>query len=115
MNTIHNIELCTLDELRENTALGFTAETTKTDVDIFIVKKNNLVYGYINRCPHTGAPLEWIPNQFLSLDTQFIQCSLHGARFSINKGKCVHGPCNGQGLTAIKLIMKDNKIYWGNS
>lgn len=112
METIYNIELCDLNELEENTALGFAADVTKTDVDIFIVKKNNFVYGYINSCPHTGAPLEWMPNQFLSLDTKSIQCSLHGARFSISEGKCLYGPCNGQSLTTIRLLIKDNKIYW---
>jgi len=67
------------------------------------VKKDNALHAYVNQCPHVGAPLEWIPDQFLDADAQFIQCAVHGAAFAIDNGACAGGPCNGVGLTALPM------------
>jgi nitrite reductase/ring-hydroxylating ferredoxin subunit len=85
---------------------------TGANQEIFIVNKMGRYYGYINSCPHTGAPLEWMPNQFLSLDGEHIQCSLHGARFTIDQGLCIHGPCLGQSLAPVELDITAGIIYW---
>ena len=69
----------------------------------FVVKKDNALHAYVNQCPHVGAPLEWIPDQFLDADAQFIQCAVHGAAFAIDNGACAGGPCNGVGLTALLM------------
>jgi len=69
----------------------------------FVVKKDNALHAYVNQCPHVGAPLEWIPDQFLDADAQFIQCAVHGAAFAIDNGACAGGPCNGVGLTALPM------------
>ena len=69
----------------------------------FVVKKDNVLHAYVNQCPHVGAPLEWIPDQFLDADAQFIQCAVHGAAFAIDNGACAGGPCNGVGLTALPM------------
>jgi nitrite reductase/ring-hydroxylating ferredoxin subunit len=54
-----------------------------------------------NACPHTGAPLNWLPDVFLSLDGKHIQCSLHGALFEPDTGRCIYGPCLGRHLEPI--------------
>lgn len=79
---------------------------------VFVINKHGNYYGFINSCPHTGAPLEWMPNQFLSLDGEHIQCSLHGARFTIDRGLCIYGPCLGQSLKSIELNITNDMIYW---
>lgn len=109
---MHSIELCRVDEISEGSSRGFSADDTKSTVDIFVVNRDGQFYGYINSCPHTGAPLEWMPNQFLSLDGTEIQCALHGARFTIEHGDCVMGPCVGQRLSSIPLEIKNRRIIW---
>ena len=64
----------------------------------------------MNQCPHVGAPLEWIPDQFLDADAQFIQCAVHGAAFVIDDGACAGGPCNGVGLTALPLLQEGDHV-----
>lgn len=108
----HSIELCSVNELSENTARGFSADETGADIDVFLVCQQGQVFGYVNSCPHTGAPLDWQPNQFLSLDKDAIQCSLHGARFGIQDGACLGGPCSGDGLSPIRISIEDQKVYW---
>ena len=93
-------KLCHLDELSDPGSKGFDLEPP-----VFIVKKNSQVYGYLNHCPHTGVNLEWLPNDFLNIDKTCIQCSLHGATFTIESGSCIQGPCNGTGLTPVNLTI----------
>lgn len=79
---------------------------------VFVINKDDQYFGFVNSCPHTGAPLEWMPDQFLSLDGEHIQCSLHGARFTVNRGLCIYGPCLGQSLQSIELDITNGVIYW---
>ena len=78
---------------------------------LIAIKKDGQLHLYLNRCPHRGIPLEWLPDQFLDLDRAFIQCSTHGALFQIETGECIQGPCQGQSLTPIPFSIKDGTIY----
>ena len=40
---------------------------------------------------------------FLTPDQQHLQCSRHGARFLIEDGYCVNGPCAGKSLNEVKV------------
>ena len=78
-----------------------------------LVKKDSQVYGYKNKCPHAGVNLEWQPDDFLNLEKALIQCSVHGAQFMIESGRCISGPCNGDYLDSIELeIDEAGDIYF---
>ena len=79
--------------------------------EIFLVRRNQRVHGYFNACPHTGAPLNWGADEFLSLDGQHIQCALHGALFRIHDGYCVWGPCLHRSLEALALAIEDGQVF----
>ena len=104
-------DICAIDEIPENEARGFTMEIDSGALEFFIIRKNNQIYGYINQCPHTGVNLNWKPDQFLNLDNELIQCSTHGARFRINDGYCVYGPCAGRSLRPVALDINDERIF----
>lgn len=69
-----------------------------------VIREGGSVRSFLNRCPHTGAPMDWVPGQFLD-ETGHIQCSLHGARFRTEDGYCISGPCAGQSLTAVVVTV----------
>ena len=72
-----------------------------------------MIFMAISTAVHTlCAPLEWMPDQFLSLDGQYIQCGLHGAHFEIDSGLCIDGPCITQSLTPIVIKFSDGKVLW---
>lgn len=98
--------LCALNELTDNGAKGFDIAGRK----LFAVRKGDSIYLYENSCPHKGIPLEWMPDTFLDPDKQFIQCSTHGALFTIDQGLCIAGPCNGASLKPVKFEVIDNRI-----
>lgn len=107
------LRLCDLAELPDPGTRGF--EIPQGDqalpFSLFVVRKGGQVYGYRNSCPHTGAPLEWMPDQFLDRDNSFIECALHGALFDIEHGRCLRGPCVGDHLQRLAVSVHDGGVW----
>ena len=111
MNETSRYLLCRLDELADPGSTGSQADLGDAVHGILVVRRNNRVYGYINRCPHTGGPLDWMPDRFLSVDKHHIQCATHDALFRLDDGMCVAGPCAGDRLTPVPLQLEAGNIY----
>ena len=107
----NRIPLCDLKDLPQRCSRGFSVKTCFGYEDIFVVHKQGRLFAYRNSCPHTGVPLEWVPDQFLDLDGSFIECATHGALFTIEEGKCVSGPCAGDSLQPVRLDVDDGVVY----
>jgi nitrite reductase/ring-hydroxylating ferredoxin subunit len=76
----------------------------------FLVRKGDQVFAYVNRCPHTGSPLNRSPDGFLGSNNQLIMCRSHGAMFEIESGICVAGICSGQSLQKLPIHARDGVI-----
>ena len=95
--------LCRLDAIEDGEGKGFTLGDGPDALEIVVVREDERVYGYVNSCPHTGTPLEWIEDQFMSEDGGHILCHTHGALFRIEDGHCVAGPCAGDALRPVAV------------
>lgn len=107
------IYLCNQNELEEYQTRGFDIElgSDKT-LDFFLLKQDGEVRAYLNFCPHLGIPLNWQPDQFMSLEGTHIQCSTHGALFQLEDGYCFSGPCRGESLTPLNIkISATGDVY----
>ncbi len=100
-----------ISNLTEGEALSFEFQKDEQKLRGFLIMQNANVHAYVNRCPHTGVNLEWQPNQFLDRTGQFIQCATHGARFNIQDGLCIYGPCQGRSLIPIPIEIFESKIF----
>ena len=103
--------LVSLHELSDPGSMGFSLPLQGETLEGFLVQKETRVFAYRNRCPHTGAPLDWSPDQFLDPDAAFIQCAMHGALFQIENGLCVFGPCVHQQLEPLPLTIRDEQVF----
>ncbi len=101
------ITLCHIDDIAEGKTRGFEVG----DLKIIALKKNAAVHLYVNRCPHLGLNLEFQPDDFLNYDETFIQCSTHGAMFTLDTGECVLGPCKGASLQEINFTLDGETIF----
>ncbi|HUI22068.1 MAG TPA: Rieske 2Fe-2S domain-containing protein [Methylocella sp.] len=73
---------------------------------IVVVRKNAKEYfGYVNACPHEGIWLNIGAGTFFDADRKFIRCGRHGAKFEIETGSCVEGPCRPASLEPIALAV----------
>jgi nitrite reductase/ring-hydroxylating ferredoxin subunit len=52
-----------------------------------------------------------VDHQFLDIEGSLIQCAVHDARFLIETGECVFGPCPGQRLESLPIVIEDENIY----
>ncbi len=114
MDELGSRALCRWDELADPATRGFILASELGGYEIFIVRSGEQIFAYRNHCPHTGAPLDWQPDQFLDVDKMFIQCAFHGALFRIEDGYCVRGPCTGQSLESVPVRLENGLVVLGD-
>ena len=78
----------------------------------FALRIDGRVVAYLNRCAHVPTEMDWQPGQFLDSERQFIVCSVHGATYEPETGRCVGGPCGGGRLVVIAVEERDGEVYW---
>ena len=119
--------LCRLDDIAVPGSKGFGFGSGAMRREIFVVRDgtgdHGGVHGFENVCPHEDMILDAVPDQFLTLDKKYILCVNHWARFRIDDGVCIHGPCKGQRLTTVAVEVVDGQVargrpegrLWGSS
>jgi nitrite reductase/ring-hydroxylating ferredoxin subunit len=105
--------LCALEDLPDPGSRGFLYRTGEALFLGFVVRRDDAVLGYIDRCPHAGMPLALMPNRYLTREGDLIVCSAHGALFRVADGLCVGGPCAGRSLTPWPVIVEDGAVLTG--
>jgi nitrite reductase/ring-hydroxylating ferredoxin subunit len=102
--------VCRLDELADPGSRAMTVVFPEGPGEVFVVRQGGRVYAYRNQCPHTGGPLDWVPDRFLNLEQDHIQCATHDALFRITDGFCVAGPCAGDHLAPVPVQIENGDI-----
>ncbi len=103
--------LCAVKDIPDGGSDGFFTETSDGRLLYMVIRRGEAVFVYKNACPHTGMPLDFQPGRFLNSERTLIQCSTHGAKFLIEDGVCVSGPCNGDRLTPVSVEIRDGDIF----
>ncbi len=80
------------------------------DTPGFVFRHREQIHAYINRCPHLGIELNWMPGRFFDLEKNFIQCSTHGALFKPHDGHCIVGPCVGEHLARLPVREQNGQV-----
>jgi nitrite reductase/ring-hydroxylating ferredoxin subunit len=66
---------------------------------------------YLNRCRHLPIPIDGGSRRFLTADGQHLLCGTHGARYRLEDGHCVQGPCMGLSLHALDVEVDGDALY----
>ena len=96
--------LCHIDDVPDRGARGFDLEGLGQD-SVFAVRRGAVVYLWRDRCPHAGTPMAWRKDAYLNAAGDRIVCAAHGAQFEVDTGLCVLGPCLGERLQALPMIV----------
>jgi nitrite reductase/ring-hydroxylating ferredoxin subunit len=102
--------VCKFAELENPSSRSFTIGAGDWPLRGFVVRVDERVFAYVNRCPHAGHPLNLRPHDFLSADKTLILCRSHAATFERETGKCVWGPCAGQSLRALSVRVEGGLV-----
>lgn len=108
--TNDTIRLCALSDIDDPGSREFSWGEGDWPLSLFVVRRDRRVRGYVNRCPHAGHELNLFPNEFLTSDGELILCRSHGARFRVDDGFCVLGPCPGATLPRFDVALVDGYV-----
>ena len=98
-------------ELAHGASKKFKIRRGEFDTEALLVNYQGNLFAYLNRCPHVGISLDWVDNQFFTVDRRYLMCANHGAVFEPPTGECVWGPCVGAALRKLELEIEDEKIF----
>ncbi len=88
----------------------FSIDRGGRQVPAFVIRFNGQVYGYLNECAHVPAELDWMPGEFFDDSKLYLICSIHGALYAPDSGRCLGGRCQGRGLKALPVREVDGMI-----
>jgi nitrite reductase/ring-hydroxylating ferredoxin subunit len=98
-------------ELTPGMSKKFILSSGKHNVEAMLLNYRGSLCAYLNRCPHIGISLDWVDNQFFTLDGRYLMCANHGATFEPATGECIWGPCVGAALQSVSLEIEGEKIF----
>jgi nitrite reductase/ring-hydroxylating ferredoxin subunit len=99
-----------LAELPEGVTREFALDESEFPLTGFLLRVGDAVHAYLNRCPHALRQLNFLPDRFLTPDGTLIRCCSHGALFEKDTGLCVAGPCAGESLRRLPVMLVDGEI-----
>ncbi len=102
--------LCRLSELAPRGSKAFQFRDGTLRYEIFVQRWDDRVYAYRDQCPHLKLPLDYHRGHFLDREGEHLQCAHHGARFRVQDGLCVDGPCKGRWLIPIRILLRGDDI-----
>jgi nitrite reductase/ring-hydroxylating ferredoxin subunit len=102
--------LCSLDAVPDGRAREFQFGEGRETFRLLVLRTGERVFGYVNKCPHFGVPLNVNPDQFTLFEHTHIYCCVHYAMFRFEDGLCEEGPCVGDSLTRVPLSLDGGNI-----
>jgi nitrite reductase/ring-hydroxylating ferredoxin subunit len=104
--------ICASHELGEaGKGFRFTIRRYEREVPAFLVRFHGRVYGYLNECGHIPAQLDWQPGAFFDDSKLYLICSIHGALYAPDTGRCLGGRCQGNGLKPLPVREIEGNIF----
>jgi nitrite reductase/ring-hydroxylating ferredoxin subunit len=92
--------------------LAETSATVDGNAESLIVhRQGDAVRAWFNVCPHAGRRLDWAPGQFLLSKDGHLVCAVHGATFALPEGACIAGPCRGEQLREVPVVVREGALY----
>lgn len=103
--------LIALDRLADGALAEVEADLGGDAGSLILYRDGDQVRAWLNVCPHAGRRLDWAPGEFLKSREGLLVCAVHGASFELQQGQCVAGPCRGQALQVVPLVVRDGGVW----
>lgn len=99
-----------LDDIPDGEAREFVFGRGTTVFSMFVVRRGESVYGYLNICPHYSSPLNHRAGHFLNDDGSRIRCTMHFAEFRIEDGFGIAGAAQNCWLDPVPVSVEAGMI-----
>jgi len=87
--------------------LRFPVTAEGNDAVALVIRYQNVVHAYLNRCANVALKLDWLEGEFLEFIGLYLMCATHGAVYEPKTGKYAGGSCHGGRLHKI-LVGESN-------
>ncbi len=105
-----SVVVARIGELPPGETKKFLLRCDGREEECFVVNHRGTLYAYVNRCCHVPMTMDWIENQLMTEDKEFVQCATHGACYQPDTGECVSGPPLGKFLTPVPLVIRGEEV-----
>lgn len=99
-----------LQGLAPGEARKFSFRRGGEDLEGFVMRHDDGLFAYVNRCPHWGVDLDMGDGHFYAPKVDRIYCKNHGALFQPRTGLCDDGPCAGLSLESLGLRFEEDVV-----
>ncbi|WP_370264226.1 Rieske (2Fe-2S) protein [Limnobacter sp.] len=107
------VQVCKSDDVLEGgVGYRFKVLYNGEEASAFVVRVDNEVKSFLNRCSHVPVELDWNYGEFLDDSGRIIVCATHGASYDATDGNCLGGPCDGSPLVRLQVNEREGAIYW---
>ena len=104
------MRLCALAEIADPGGKGFRFREDGRIFAGFLIRKGELLAGYVDSCPHAGWPLATFDDRYLTRDARHILGTGHGALFPL-AGEGATSPCLGERLTVWPIELRGDDVF----
>lgn len=110
---VQEILICEAEKVEEKGAgVRFAVRAGGDETTGFVIRYNQKLHAYLNRCAHVPMELDWERGDFFESGKRYIMCATHGAIYTPDGGQCAGGPCRGGRLRQIAIVERDGMVYW---
>jgi nitrite reductase/ring-hydroxylating ferredoxin subunit len=110
---MQDIFICNADQVLDGgKGVRFPVEVWGETTTGFVIRYDGQLYAYLNRCAHVPIELDWEEGVFFESGGSYLMCATHGAIYVPETGDCVGGPCRGGYLRKVRLIVREQQIFW---
>ena len=104
--------LARIDALADPCAIVVDIEHDGQRHSLILTRSGDRISAFRNKCPHAGYPLLRADGRILLQENRYIVCGAHAASFTLD-GHCAGGPCNGEALERVRVIVREDKAITG--
>ena len=99
------------DVIESGSGFRFSVDRYGRHTPAFLIRFRGKVHAYLNECAHVPAQLDWQPGEFFDDSKLYLICSIHGALYAPESGRCLGGRCQGKGLRPLRVQEIDGQIF----
>lgn len=73
---------------------------------LLLARRGGRLFVYANVCRHVPLTLDLGDGEVLAMDGKHFLCHHHGARYRVEDGRCLSGPCEGESLVPVEFVLE---------
>ena len=111
LNVPSGVALTPLQDIPDAAAIVVSAGEGDARVSLILTRQGEALACFRNRCAHANYPLQRADGRIVVQEGRYLVCAAHGASYTLGDGACAGGPCNGDGLERIAIVVRDGVVF----